>query len=295
MNGRTRGCVFFNFGATYALRLLIAVFSLRRFYNGPITVFLVSDSTGPALASDLAQFGCDVTFIDSASKSNVKHRMFEMSPYSTTLIFDSDLLFMAPIDELWEPLERNGVLATRFFPNPYGVDGAPGRPGWANRLQFLAGIRGLVDEQTYKVGINRLVNDRIDVNVGVMGIASPAGDAFLADWAERMERGRSQQILLIDEMLAFALLANHQHFLANEIWNCPADEFFRRTNLADARIIHYFADGCRVHGIRLGRNRDTWAGKKWYAVYRQVARQIDLRHWTQCDSTFASYQKQGHQ
>jgi hypothetical protein len=68
---------------------------------------------------------------------------------------------------------------------------------------------------------------------------------------------------LLDEMLVVALIGDYPHFLADEIWNCPADECFRRTNLADAVIIHYFADGHHLFGNqRMGRNPGTWAGKK---------------------------------
>jgi hypothetical protein len=81
-------------------------------------------------------------------------------------------------------------------------------------------------------------------------------------------------------------LARHRHFLADERWNCPADEFCRRTNLSDACVIHYFADGIRVHGIRLGRNPATWAGKKWYDTYRDAARKLDLKQWQAADPTF---------
>jgi len=53
-------------------------------------------------------------------------------------------------------------------------------------------------------------------------------------------------------------------------------------------VIHYFADGIRVHGIRLGRNPATWAGKKWYDTYRDAARKLDLKTWEAADPTFTS-------
>jgi hypothetical protein len=282
-----RGCVFFNFGDAYALRLLVSVYSLRRFYDGPITTFLARDAAGARLQDQLEQLGSDVVFVDEFSKSWDRHRLFLESPYTATLAFDSDLIFLAPIDGLWEPLEREGVLVTRFHPAPYGVDGAPGRPGWANRMALLEGVRGLVDADTYTEAVRRLLDERIDVNVGVMGIARPRGEAFLADLSDGMKRGQSSRIVLLDEMLTVALLPKHRHFLADEKWNCPADEFFRRTNLADARVIHYFADGCRVHGMRLGRNPATWAGRKWYAVYHEAGKHLDLKRWERGDPTFS--------
>jgi len=278
-----RGCVFFNFGDAYALRLLVSIFSLRQVYSGPITTILARDDAGAYLKGQLDQLGSEVVFVDQISKSWDRHNLFYKSPYRTTLNFDSDLIFQKPIDELWEPLEREGVLVTRFYPAPYGVDGTAGKPGWANRMQHLEDVSELVDPETYTAAVRRMLDERIDINIGVMGIARPLGDAFLADWAERMERGRVKRIQLMDEMLAVALSAQHRHFLAEEKWNCPADEFFRRTNLADAHVIHYFADGNQVHGILLGRNPRSWAGKKWYKTYQQAARYIDLRRWVRSD------------
>src|SRR5581483_8442512 len=195
---------------------------------------------------------------------------------------DSDLLFVAPIEPLWEPVERDGVLVTRFYPPPYGVD----KSGWPNRVQLLNGVRHLVDADTYAEALRRLLDERVDVNVGVMGISRPRGDAFLHDWAEGMEKGRSADIPLLDEMLTLALLPKHHHFLADEKWNCPADEFFRRTNLADACVIHYFADGWRVGRIRIGRNPATWAGQKWYRAHAGMSRRLDLAAWERSDPTF---------
>jgi hypothetical protein len=277
-----RGCVFFNFGDHYALRLLVSVASLRRFYGGPITTFLTRDAAGAALKGQLEQLGSGVIWLDALSKSSAKHRLFYESPYRTTLAFDSDLLFVAPIDALWEPLERDGVLVTRFYPPPHGIDDSH----WPSRAHLLKGVRNLVDGDTYAEALRQL-DEGVDINVGVMGISRPRGDAFLHDWGERMEKGRSANIPLLDEMLALALLPKHHHFLADEKWNCPADEFFRRTNLADACVIHYFSDGSRLGGTRLGRNPTTWAGRKWYAAHAAMGRSLDLAAWERSDPAFA--------
>jgi len=281
-----RGCVFFNFGDAYALRLLVAISSLRRVYNGPVTTFLATDATGVALRGPLEQLGSDVIMTEDLGRAADRHRVFRESPYDTTLVFDSDLLFLGPIDELWEPIEREGVLLTRFHPLPWGVDGSPERPGWADRVGLMRRIRNLVGEDAFNRAVSRMIDQRIDINAGVMGIARPQGEAFLAEWAEYAEAGRSRNIPILDELLVVALATRHGHYLAGEPWNCPADEFFRRTNLGDARIIHYFADGTRPFGIRLGRNPATWAGRKWYQAYRQAAADLDLGRWKRTDPSY---------
>ena len=284
--GHDRGCLFFNAGTAYVLRLLVAIFSLRRFYEGPITVVLVDGETDERLVAQLEELGCEVAVQGEVSKSWDRHRLFLESPYATTLVFDSDLLFLDSIEPLWAPLEREGVLVTRFSISPYGVGGSPDRPGWSNRLALLEGVRPLIEPETWEKATRRLVDERIDVNVGVMGISRPRGDAFLTDWSERMERGRASRIDLMDEMLVVALLADHRHELAEEAWNCPADEFFRTTNLADANVIHYFADSHLLLGSRLGRNPATWAGQKWIEAHDDCARHLDLHRWRWKDPTY---------
>lgn len=287
-----RGCVFFIFGEAYMLRLLVSVHSLRQHYQGPITVFLSSHAEKSALEKNLERLSCNVVALPGVSKSWDRHRVFQKSPYESTLMFDSDLLFLGGIDELWQPLEQHGVLLTRFFPNPYGVEGTEQQPGWANRVGLLQPVEPLVDTDTYQRSRRRLIEERIDINVGVMGINRPRGLEFLDEWACCMELGRDSRVPLMDEMLAVALAAKHQHYLADELWNCPADEFFRRTNLADARIIHYFADNAElsrrpsVAGIRLGRNPLTWAGRKWYEMYGYARRDLDLKPFTSKDPGF---------
>ncbi len=280
-----RGSVFFNFGTAYALRLLVSIYSLRKFYDGPITVFLAPDEYSDALRQDILKVGADVAMMDQLSSTCDRYRVFTESPFEATLSFDSDIIFQGGIDALWEPLERDGVLVTRFFAPLHGVDGTAASPGFAGRMPLLENIRDLVDRPTYDRAVRRMV-DRIDINIGTLGISRPRGDAFLADWTKHMERGRNRSIPILDEMLVVALVGGYPHYLADESWNCPANEYFRRTNLADASVIHYFADAHSLFGQRMGRNPATWAGRLWYACYFEAAAAHDLKQWRVLDRSF---------
>ena len=283
-----RGCIFFNFGSVYALRLLVALHSLRKHYSGPVTVYLWPDEASDALAADLEALGAHVVLSDRLSKSFDRHRLFQESPYETTLVLDSDLIFRGPIDELWDDLEREGLLVTCFHANDKAGSGH-----WPSRTGWLADVRGLLDADTYERALRRLMDEKIDINIGLMGISRPRGDAFLADWANRMEiartemqAGRMKTAILLDEILVVALVCRHPHVLADEKWNCPADEGFRRTRVPDARVIHYFAEGGRCNGRVMGRNPVTPAGKLWYRSYNEAARHLDLQRWCDADPMF---------
>jgi len=269
-----RGCVYFNFGKRYALHLVVSVHSLRRHYDGPIMVFLLDEPHTRALKRDLEKLGASVVVTDRLSKSGDRHLVFRESPYETTLLFDSDIIFRAPIDDLWEPLEREGALVTRFFPPPAG------------RLIMLKGIAALVGQQRYERAVVRVRDERVDINVGVMGFARPRGDGFLAEWSECMEQGRGQDILLLDEMSIVALAEHHPHYLADEQWNCPADEIYRSIDPAEAKILHFFLDGAIINGRRIGRTLETWTGRQWFEAYRAAKKDINLSRWRLGDESF---------
>lgn len=279
----SRGCVFFNFGTAYGLRLLVAIASLRNHYSGPVAVLVTPDPENEALIRDLRLLDAETIVTPRLSKSFDRNRVFEESPYEATLSFDADMIFKAPIDELWGPLETEGLLLTRFFAPPFGVDGSPAKPGFASRIHLLSGIRHLVEDAMFQRAAQAMLQDRVDINIGVMGVTRSKGAPFLEEWAACLEKGRQEKIILLDEMLVVALATRHRHVLAGEEWNCPADEFFRRTPLPDAKIIHYFAEGNRIHGIPLGRHSQSWAGHKWYEEYQRAAARLDLSRWVALD------------
>lgn len=269
-----RGCVYFNFGKRYALHLVVSVHSLRHHYDGPVTVFLLDEPHTAALKRDLEKLGASVVVTDRLSKSGDRHLVFRESPYETTLLFDSDMIFRAPIDDLWEPLEREGALVTRFHPPQ------------ASRLTMLKGVAPLVGQERYERAVIRVGQERVDINVGVMGFARPRGDAFLAEWSDLMEQGRGKDILLLDEMLVVALAEHHPHYLADERWNCPADEIYRSIDPAEAKILHFFLDGAVIDGRRIGRTVETWTGRQWFEAYRAARADIDLSRWRLGDEYF---------
>lgn len=283
-----RGCIFYNFGRRYAARLLVALFTLRKFYNGPITVFLLDDEAGHELKPSIEQLDVNVILTEGLSKSFDRHRIFYSSPYQTTLSFDSDMIFTGPIDELWEPLERDGLLVTRFHAPAYGIDGTQAHPKFPNRVGHLQSVKELLKAEDYAMAHQRMVKEKIDVNIGTIGISRPLGDPFLVEWADHLERARGQEIELLDELLVVALIGKYKHFFADEKWNCPADEYFRQTNLTEAKIIHYFGDGAKIGKIRMGRNRNTWAGRKWFEAYGEAAQKINFRPWRAHDYAIAS-------
>ena len=281
-----RGIVIFHFGYAYALRLLVCLYTLRKHYAGAVTVFLRDDKAGRELHPIIESLGIKVERKQGFSRSFDRHRVFLESPYASTISIDSDTIFQGPIDELWEPLERAGALLTRFRAYPCGIEGTPERRGWGDRVGALDGVKSLLAPQDYSAAFERLVVQGIDVNIGLMGFSRPTGDAFLLDWADHMERGRDLKAFIMDEILVSALHGRHRCELVDDRWNCPANEFHRLTNITDARMIHYFSDGGRMFGAKVGRNASSLAGRTWLKAYAEANQHLDLRRWRKYDPYF---------
>ena len=281
-----RGIVVFHFGYAYALRLLVCLYTLRKHYTGAVTVFLRDDAAGRELRPIIENLGITVEMKQGFSQSLDRHRVFLESPYATTISIDSDTIFQGPIDELWEPLEREGALLTRFRSHPYGVEGTPERRGWGDRVVLLEGVKPLLKPDDYNAAFERIVVQGRDINIGLMGFSRPKGDAFLLEWAEHMERGQGLKASIMDEMLINALHGRHRCHLVDDRWNCPASEFYRITNVFDAQVIHYFADGNRIFGARMARSMSSLAGRLWLKAYAEADEHLDLARWRRYDPFF---------
>ncbi len=276
-----RGCVFFNFGTKCLNMLFVALFTLRRHYDGAVTVLLTGVPDEEDFRASLSSLDIDFRSFSRAGyhKCSLRAKIEDLSPYRTTLIFDSDLLFLDSPEPLWQPTEDSGILVTRFHPNPYGIGGSAEQPGFAYRLGHFNEVSHLVNPEDFKRATTRLLEEGIDINVGVMGFTRPQANNFLVEFSESMKADPA--INLIDESLTNVLITKYSHYLADEKWNCPADEMFRKTPLSDAKIVHYFGDGCVVDGRRLGRNHETEAGKLWFKTFDEMREQLPIQQWTE--------------
>jgi hypothetical protein len=280
-----RGVVIFHFGYEYGLRLLVCLYTLRKYYSGPVTVFLRDDKASKELRPLIEKMDISVEMKRGMSQSFDRHRVFLESPYESTLSIDSDTIFQGPIDELWEPLEREGCLVTRCRIPSYGVEGTPQRPGWGNRVGHLQSVKTLLTQTDFDGAMDRLLRGT-DINIGMLGFSRPKGNAFLQDWTEHMERGQKLRAVIMDEILIVSLYWKYPHALVEDKWNCPASEYFRQSNVGDARMIHYFSDGTWIFGARIGRSTSSWAGRKWFEAYREAELHMDLKRWRRRDPYF---------
>lgn len=108
----TRGVIYYNTGTSCAVRLLISLASLRKYYLGPVTILSEGEAShelcvqiGSALNAEVLHWDCGITH-GSNRAYLAKTRYHAGTPYETTIALDSDTLVVAPVDELFDLAER---------------------------------------------------------------------------------------------------------------------------------------------------------------------------------------------
>ena len=257
----TRGITFFNFGGSCVARLLVALHSLRKHYQGPVTVFLAEgDRFNIRARDDIAQFAEIQWFdLDALAKRNmkcvIKPALFEMSPYDTTLMMDGDMLFQADPSELFGPLESNGFLLTKF--STWNTDG----PKMSARIEKFQGA--FTGAEWRKISSKDPVAGKMPaVNIGVMGFSKghPSYAGTLARWKELTLQVAGAH--MADEHAAQVLYPLVSRVLVGAEWNqsCvyPSDKDYSR-----AKVIHY-------HGHKES-EPTRGSSRRWLAAFEDLA------------------------
>jgi hypothetical protein len=158
----------------------------------------------------------------SAIKPSLFKKLFSMG-YESVIMCDGDLLFLKPFDELWNPLEGNGVLLTHFC-------------NWRTDGKIMGArmsqMKGILDEKL----LNRLSAGYPAVNIGVMGFTNKATKS-LELWENVTEKLAGKHIA--DEIAAHALIVSETSpYIADSTYNASA-KIGDLSHIEDNHIVHY--------------------------------------------------------
>jgi hypothetical protein len=224
---------FFNFGKSCVLELLVALYTLRKQYSGHITVCLLkNDKWNEILAPQLDKFGVNIHWVDiDLTKRNSKcyikpllfKYLFENTQYTSVIMCDGDLLFLRPIDSLWQPLEDKGCLLTQF------CDWRTNGPIMSGRIKQLNKV--LNEEQ-----IKKLCDDYPAINIGVMGFTKDKGGKAFRKWSDLTKKVAG--IHLADEIAAAVVPPYYDCFIAGAEYNASA-KFSNMDTIEYNTVVHY--------------------------------------------------------
>lgn len=264
----SRGVVFFNFGNKCLARLFVAVHTLRRVYSGPVTIMLAekdeyNEEVAPIFEKE---YNCNIQWFDLEKtvkrnlKSVLKPMFFENSPYETTIMFDGDLVFAQPFEEMWDWAEDKGWVVTHFM-------------GWmSNGKSMSKRIENVLGDIFNEKQMNAALSGHPAVNVGVLACNRDKGRKLLRKWKQITTQAAGK--FIADEIAMQGVYIWYDHFVADEKFNysCHYGKL-----LNEAKIIHY-------HGNKhTGLHRES--SRLWWAWVQNIltSKSYDLEKWLQAD------------
>ncbi len=220
-----------------AARLVVSLYTLRKWYTGPVTIFTTrpqSHAIGRLMAKD-SRLGVETLPLTErrgrgyVSSYLTKIRAVQSSPYDATVFLDADTIVVGSIADLIWSAETSPVTATQFCNTSTTEEPVRSR---------LRGWRRLRGEGAKKFGLQRvirvLLNNRMPaINTGVFAVQP--GTPFLDEWDELARLGRHAP--LPDEIAFQLLLLRHPYRILGGHFNCHPC----MANVPDVRIWHFVA------------------------------------------------------
>lgn len=259
------GAVFFNYGNSAILRLFVALISMRKVYKGDITLMFPTDDIWyKDLIKDISQMGLNINFewfelldVRRKIKSSIKPKLFSLSPYDKTIMFDGDILVKKPFDKLFDELDKNGFLITQFST-------------WTTHKRTMVKRIKRMSEFLSEEDLSKSLDRQPAINIGVMGYKKGLGDELLNDWEKLTHKMRGK--FLGDEIAIQGTFFKHPCSVVPSIYNYSCK--LESTPLEDAVIIHY-------HGHKHARG-DRKTSRMWWEEAKTLDKDI-FEKWIQYD------------
>jgi hypothetical protein len=217
----TKGVIYFNQGNKCCIRLLVSLFSLRKHYDGDITILLCGEQNLIFLAL-LLRLNTNIMYIDNNGEPPLvkKSYLWKYSPYDITIFLDADTLITDSIDEYFEKIREYKFCVGEFA-------------GWTTN-------GGIISSRINR--FKKIVPDYIEpslrfgkaVNTGIFGFTKDA--EILKEW-EIVTRlaWKNNCSKIPDEVGCQVLLFKYKHWVAPTEWGASV----RFHNDNKIKIIHY--------------------------------------------------------
>lgn len=248
-SNRSRGVTYLLTGGGHAARLIVSIASLRRHYDGPITLFTTRDDSHAIGARITADPRLQVEHRHLNEVANRKNTSYltkvlihTASPYEVTTFFDADTLIVGDIEPLADSAERAGLTVTHFA-------------GWLtsgrkmrNRIERWRHLRQeIYSSYDYQELVNSALNSHPAINLGVFAFRRGFEGAEI--WWQLAWAGRN--LFICDELSLQILLPRLKH----EVLDCRFNGTLQFSpNDDDVRVWHFHGD----KHVRQGLPKALW-------------------------------------
>jgi len=194
-HNETRGIIMFNRGDGCIVRAIVALETLRRHWDGPVTMYL--EDPYPHEFDDVCKsYDVDVIHNDANHELKTlvrKTDMFANPPYDRTMWLDSDVVVNGKLDEMFDDLDDYDVSIPHFC-------------GWKSNGRTMAKrikkFEGIAEERHLK----KSLEENPAANTGILTFRkSENWTKFVHDWVNLAHEGSKARIFIPDEV-AFQIL-----------------------------------------------------------------------------------------
>lgn len=219
----TQGIIYYNRGQSCIVRLMVSIQSLRKFYDGNITI-LMENYDYNQINWFLEKHKISVINLDSEQLDNTYVRKIivsQLSPYDKTIFIDADTLIVGNIDELFIDIENYDLCVTQFS-------------NWLSSGKTIS--RRIKNYKKYLGDeiISKAVSYGPAINTGIYAFIK--NSRIFNDWLEIARIGQSNRLYIPDEIACQILLPKYNIKILDSKFNTSV-KFGQ--NQEDKRIIHY--------------------------------------------------------
>lgn len=253
----SNGIIYWNSGTKLLVRLTVSLISLKKVYNGPITVILNEDV--PKEYQDiLDQHGIDIMRVKYHAGHKqallAKTQLHRWAPYENNILVDGDTIVLRNFDEMFDWVDEHKFVVTQFADWGTSKHHGPGGRRLGKRIWEWHEIvpREIIDQAA---------NYGHAINIGVYGFQKDA--TIFEEWPPLAERGIDT--FIPDEVSCQLLIPKHKHFLAPQEYNSSC-RFSKVT--CDTKVIHYHGrKHCSLEKTRAGGGPPT--AQIWIDAYKK--------------------------
>ena len=223
----SKGVLFFNIGSNCLLRTFVAIYTLRKHYEGDAAILLSkNDEHSQFVIDNMKTFDIQPHWYEPIveCKRNtgytIKPHVIEQSPFDVTLYSDTDVIFKDDPSELFDITRKHNLVFT-----PYRDWVTTGK-GMSRRIKKLSDI--IPPDQ-----IQASLDYGTALNTGVLGFTRNNTQAFFKDWIETTLKGEGR--FIIDELVCQCICHKYPHALVSNEWNYSC----RENDCSPGKIIHF--------------------------------------------------------
>lgn len=278
-----KGVIYFNLGSKCLPRLVTSIHSLRKYYDGPVTIISTGHESNEVCQNiskitelNVKNVNADFGYVPSGKNSVflMKASVNKHTPYDISVFLDSDTIVRGSIDELFEMAEKYDFVVPQFSTWTTNTKAIKRRiNSWSNVYPDL---------------MDAAHNFGPAINCGVFAFKKDTH--FVNEWMDKILPGR--QVFIPDETGMQVILHKYKHYVAPQIFNCSCK--YSNPRDPNVRIIHFHGrKHCRLNSKKeLIYNSDLWV--KEYEecesknLYERVGLQLPAN-----DRQLKNYMKRG--